>query len=84
MLLPFVALLMAAPVLSNRAENPPNNKRVRYLTVEVDGLSIFYREAGPSDGRVLLLLHGFPPVIPRRAFWAGCGDSRFGHRPLRA
>ena len=31
-----------------------------YRTVEVDGLSIFYREAGPKDAPTLLLLHGFP------------------------
>ena len=28
-----------------------------YRTVEVDGLSIFYREAGPKDAPTLLLLH---------------------------
>ena len=33
---------------------------IRYKTVDVDGLSIFYREAGPRDAPVLLLLHGFP------------------------
>lgn len=32
----------------------------RYLKVSVDGLNIFYREAGPVDAPVLLLLHGFP------------------------
>ncbi|MEU8295743.1 alpha/beta hydrolase [Micromonospora sp. NPDC048909] len=32
----------------------------RYRTVTVDGLSIFYREAGPPDAPTLLLLHGFP------------------------
>src|ERR1700719_2891375 len=31
-----------------------------YRTTKVDGLSIFYREAGPSDAPTLLLLHGFP------------------------
>ncbi|OWQ45256.1 alpha/beta hydrolase [Roseateles noduli] len=28
--------------------------------VDVDGLEVFYREAGPVDAPVLLLLHGFP------------------------
>jgi pimeloyl-ACP methyl ester carboxylesterase len=31
-----------------------------YRTVQVDGLSIFYREAGRPDAPTLLLLHGFP------------------------
>ncbi|HVI10907.1 MAG TPA: alpha/beta hydrolase [Candidatus Binatia bacterium] len=31
-----------------------------YRTVTVDGLSIFYREAGPQDAPVILLLHGLP------------------------
>lgn len=31
-----------------------------HKTVNVDGLDIFYREAGPKDAPTLLLLHGFP------------------------
>jgi pimeloyl-ACP methyl ester carboxylesterase len=31
-----------------------------YRTANVDGLKIFYREAGPSGAPKLLLLHGFP------------------------
>ena len=31
-----------------------------YRTMQVDGLSIFYREAGPKDAPTLLLLHGLP------------------------
>jgi pimeloyl-ACP methyl ester carboxylesterase len=31
-----------------------------YRTILIDGLSIFYREAGPNDAPVLLLLHGLP------------------------
>ena len=31
-----------------------------HRTVEVEGHEIFYREAGPADAPVLLLLHGFP------------------------
>ena len=33
---------------------------VRYRTANVDGLRIFYREAGDSKAPALLLLHGFP------------------------
>ncbi len=31
-----------------------------YRTIPIDGLSIFYREAGPKDAPTLLLLHGLP------------------------
>jgi len=31
-----------------------------YNRVEVQGLEVFYREAGPKDGRTIVLLHGFP------------------------
>jgi len=33
---------------------------VRFKTVKVDGLNTFYREAGPTSGPVILLLHGVP------------------------
>lgn len=33
---------------------------VHHRTATVDGLEVFYREAGPSDAPVLLLLHGYP------------------------
>jgi pimeloyl-ACP methyl ester carboxylesterase len=33
---------------------------MRYRSVAVDGLDIFYRETGPQDAPVILLLHGFP------------------------
>ena len=33
---------------------------VKYRTADVDGLNIFYREAGRADAPALLLLHGFP------------------------
>ena len=31
-----------------------------YRTIQIDGLSIFYREAGPKDAPTILLLHGLP------------------------
>ena len=36
------------------------NRKVAYRSVQVDGLDIFYREAGPKDAPTILLLHGFP------------------------
>ena len=33
---------------------------VEHRTATVDGLSIFYREAGPANAPVIVLLHGFP------------------------
>jgi pimeloyl-ACP methyl ester carboxylesterase len=34
--------------------------KVSFQKTGVDGFNIFYREAGPKDAPVLLLLHGFP------------------------
>jgi pimeloyl-ACP methyl ester carboxylesterase len=33
---------------------------IKYRTVEIDALKVFYREAGAADAPKLLLLHGFP------------------------
>jgi len=33
---------------------------VHHRTIRVDDLEVFYREAGPADAPVLLLLHGYP------------------------
>ena len=33
---------------------------ITYRTADVDGLTVFYREAGASDAPTLVLLHGFP------------------------
>lgn len=34
--------------------------RVAYRSVTIEGLDIFYREAGPKNAPTVLLLHGFP------------------------
>src|SRR5258706_4714664 len=48
--------------------------RVSYRSVTVDDVAVFYREAGPVEAPVVLLLHGFPSaghmfrdLIPRLA-----------------
>ncbi len=38
----------------------PSTPMTLHQTVEVDGLDIFYREAGRKDAPTILLLHGFP------------------------
>src|SRR5260221_10140491 len=45
---------------------------ISYRTIQIDGLSIFYRKAGPKDAPTLFLLHGLPsssrmfePLFPR-------------------
>jgi pimeloyl-ACP methyl ester carboxylesterase len=47
---------------------------IRYRTIEVEGIKVFYREAPNFDAPKLLLLHGFPSaghmfreLIPRLA-----------------
>ncbi|WP_305788114.1 alpha/beta fold hydrolase [Symbioplanes lichenis] len=38
----------------------PFSTVVQYKTEDLDGFEMFYREAGPADAPVVLLLHGFP------------------------
>ena len=37
-----------------------STRPVHYRTAAVGGIDVFYREAGPESGPVVLLLHGFP------------------------
>lgn len=41
-------------------EPEAKTQQVLHRTVKIDGLDIFYREAGPKDAPAVLLLHGFP------------------------
>ena len=56
------AALLTSPKIVGpaAAANVPSDARVRHKSVKVDGLDIFYREAGPKDAPAVLLLHGFP------------------------
>jgi len=58
----FRPLLMAATIASAggaSAQSAPAAPVVRYATLQVDGVDVFYREAGPRDAPAVLLLHGF-------------------------
>lgn len=56
--------LLAGGILSGPAHSADNVELVElkpvHKTVEIDGLDIFYREAGRRSAPTLLLLHGFP------------------------
>lgn len=59
---PILSLLaIASPALGmHAAAADPQPVKVFHRTVKVDGLEIFYREAGPKDAPAILMLHGFP------------------------
>jgi pimeloyl-ACP methyl ester carboxylesterase len=57
------AYLAAAPMVASaesKVADQALNLVTHYRTTKVDGVDIFYREAGPAGGPVVLLLHGFP------------------------
>jgi pimeloyl-ACP methyl ester carboxylesterase len=43
-----------------RAHHREPDRTVRHRTLELDGMAVFYREAGPPGAPVLLLPHGYP------------------------
>ena len=45
---------------NGQGKEGPVKHATSYRTIQVDGLAIFYREAGPKDAPTLLLLHGLP------------------------
>ena len=60
LLLIFVALMPSLLPAQDARKEPTMERGTRYRTVQIAGLSVFYREAGPKDGPTLLLLHGLP------------------------
>src|ERR1700733_6730283 len=72
----FAALLFVSQLPTNRVTQAQNSNHAAqsqlqlkdpsvtyptlYRTTQIDGLSIFYREAGPKDAPTILLLHGLP------------------------
>ncbi|QJU59836.1 alpha/beta hydrolase [Sphingomonas sp. AP4-R1] len=50
----------ASAIAAPAAISAPAPATIHYRTAQVEGVSLFYREAGPADGPVVLLLHGFP------------------------
>src|SRR3984885_2649045 len=55
-----ITVLFATLGLNAQREAGSMEQQVSYRTVMVEGLSIFYREAGPKGAPTILLLHGLP------------------------
>lgn len=67
----FLTLMLAtaaaaplAPSLAAPARDAVSSRQAvvttHYRSATIDGVKMFYREAGPANGPVVLLLHGFP------------------------
>jgi len=57
----FLLVVTVIPLRSNaQRKESAMAQNVFYRSIKVDGISIFYREAGPKDAPVILLLHGLP------------------------
>lgn len=58
-----LSLFAASMLLGSAARATPlpsSSATTTYHRATVDGVGIFYREAGPKDAPVIVLLHGFP------------------------
>jgi pimeloyl-ACP methyl ester carboxylesterase len=56
----LIVVVTSAISADGQGKDRSMERQVFYRTVKVDGLSIFYREAGPEDAPTILLLHGLP------------------------
>lgn len=65
------AAIACTTVQASAQDLRSSRRSISYHTVEIDGLKIFYREAGLADTPTVLMLHGFPsssrmwePLLP--------------------
>jgi pimeloyl-ACP methyl ester carboxylesterase len=89
------ALLVLSAALTCMSTNAPaqnmtsSRQSISYHTVDIQGLNIFYREAGAANAPTVLLLHGFPsssrmwepllPLLADRYHLIAPDYSGFGH-----
>lgn len=65
-LIAVIICLFTLSVSGQQSAHMNSNKQVmkenavHYNSIKVNGLNLFYREAGPADAPVILLLHGYP------------------------
>jgi pimeloyl-ACP methyl ester carboxylesterase len=70
-LLTLSAVISSMTIQASAEDLRSSRRSVTYHTMEIQGLNIFYREAGPANAPTVLLLHGFPsssrmwePLLP--------------------
>jgi len=56
----LVVLVLLTSLQLLTGKEPSMERPTFYRTTQIDGLSVFYREAGPKDAPTILLLHGLP------------------------
>lgn len=80
-----LALTLAAaatlPATAAAGQGHPAQAGVRYRSVAVGGIKLFYREAGDPAKPAILLLHGFPASSHRwtrrgRRGWSKCSRPK--------
>jgi pimeloyl-ACP methyl ester carboxylesterase len=59
-LLPLSAANACMTVQASAQDLRSSRRSLSYHTVDIGGLKIFYREAGPASALTVLMLHGFP------------------------
>ncbi len=59
-LVAVIMLSMPGALVIRASAQPTSHLPTQHKTITVDGLDIFYREAGPKQAPTILLLHGFP------------------------
>ncbi len=57
--IPALAATAVSPSVASPAASHSGLPVTLIRRVEADGVNVFYREAGPADAPVILLLHGF-------------------------
>src|SRR6201995_2870952 len=56
----LLSLISSGVFLSMNIAIAAPDQLVAYHSTQVEGVEIFYREAGPKDAPTILLLHGYP------------------------
>src|ERR1700728_4287921 len=56
----LAAVSVLVPAMAESQAAPDDVRATKYRSMQIDGLAVAYREAGPPDAPTVLLLHGLP------------------------